>query len=187
VQHYYGAAELSFVAWGSSAEDLRPFPGVDVAVRAGEIWVRSPYLCTGYDGPPGPLRREPGGFATVGDRGTLADGVLTVAGRPDAVQVAGSTVEPGAVEDVLRPHASGEVAVVGVPHDRLGTVLGVVLTVAGDHAPLRRVARQRLHGAERPRLWFHLERWPTTPAGKLDREALTVLLTAPRDAPRRLV
>src|SRR4029453_9724856 len=30
VAHYYGAAELSFVAWGCSGEDLRPFPGVEV-------------------------------------------------------------------------------------------------------------------------------------------------------------
>ena len=38
-------------------------PGVDVVVRDGEVWVRSPYLCLGYDGPPGPLRRDPDGFA----------------------------------------------------------------------------------------------------------------------------
>ena len=42
VHHYYGAAELSFVAWGAHADDLRPFPGVEVSVRAGEVWVRSP-------------------------------------------------------------------------------------------------------------------------------------------------
>ena len=69
VHHYYGAAELSFVAWGAHADDLRPFPGVEVAVRDGEVWVRSPYVCSGYDGSPGPLRVDPDGFATVGDRG----------------------------------------------------------------------------------------------------------------------
>ena len=71
MHHYYGAAELSFVAWGAHADDLRPFPGVEVSVREGEVWVRSPYLCTGYDGPPGPLRRDGDGFATVGDRGSM--------------------------------------------------------------------------------------------------------------------
>jgi long-chain acyl-CoA synthetase len=187
VHHYYGAAELSFVAWGSCADDLRAFPGVDVAVRAGEVWVRSPYLCTGYAGPPGPLRRDARGFATVGDRGVLAGGVLTVAGRPDAVQVAGSTVEPGGVEDLLRRHARGEVAVVGVPHAVLGAVLGVVLTEPGDHAVLRSLARERLRGAARPRLWFAFDGWPTTPAGKLDREGLVALLTGRSDRARRLV
>ena len=33
VHHYYGAAELSFVAWGTHRDDLLPFPGVDVTVR----------------------------------------------------------------------------------------------------------------------------------------------------------
>ena len=32
VSHYYGAAELSFVAWGQHAGDLRPFPDVETAV-----------------------------------------------------------------------------------------------------------------------------------------------------------
>ena len=48
VAHYYGAAELSFVAWGPDRDELRPFPGVDIEVRDGEIWVRSPYLASGY-------------------------------------------------------------------------------------------------------------------------------------------
>ena len=78
VHHYYGAAELSFVGWGGHAGDLRAFPGVTVQVREEEIWVRSPYLCDGYDGPSGPLRRDGSGFATVGDRGELSDGWLTV-------------------------------------------------------------------------------------------------------------
>ena len=102
VHHYYGSAELSFVAWGSHAGDLAAFPGVEVEVRSGEIWVRTPYLCTGYDGPPGPLRVGDDGFATVGDRGVLRDGILTVAGRPGAVQVGGATVEPAEVEARLR-------------------------------------------------------------------------------------
>ena len=37
------------------------------AVRSGEVWVRSPFVCTRYDGPPGPLRRDVDGFCTVGD------------------------------------------------------------------------------------------------------------------------
>ena len=46
--HYYGAAELSFVAAGTDGNDLRPFPGVEIEIREGEIWARSPYLCEGY-------------------------------------------------------------------------------------------------------------------------------------------
>jgi long-chain acyl-CoA synthetase len=68
--HYYGAAELSFLAWGTAEDDLRAFPGVELAVRDGVVWARSPYASTGYaagqDGPRRPrcwawrsVRRSP--------------------------------------------------------------------------------------------------------------------------------
>lgn len=187
VHHYYGAAELSFVAWGGHAGDLRPFPGVTVQVRDREIWVRSPYLSTGYDGSPGPLRRDADGFATVGDRGILDGGRLTVLGRPGAVSVGGSTVETAAVEGLLQSAAHDRLVVLGLPHDELGQVLAVVLTSAGDHDAVRRLARSELDGAHRPRLWWHVETLPTTPAGKVDRLALVSLLSAGGDRVRRLV
>jgi long-chain acyl-CoA synthetase len=187
VHHYYGAAELSFVAWGSHADDLAPFPGVDVDVRAGEIWVRTPYLCVGYDGPPGPLRKDTDGFATVGDRGSLHDGVLTVAGRADAVQVGTATVEPADVEAVLRPAARGDVAVVAVPHERLGAVLAVALTEPSDLEPVRRSARDALTGAFLPRLWFHVPHLPRTSAGKVDRTTLVSVLSGVDARSRRLI
>ncbi len=187
VHHYYGAAELSFVAWGPHALDLEPFPGVEVAVRDGEVWVRSPYVCDGYDGPPGPLRTAGDGWATVGDRGTLTDGRLHVTGRPGAVTTAGGTVVPAEVEALLEDAARGEVAVVGLPHPRLGTVLAVALTQPGDHLGLRALARERLDGASRPRLWFALDRLPTTDAGKPDRDALVSLLSSDGDGVTPLV
>ncbi|WP_019182175.1 AMP-binding protein, partial [Microbacterium yannicii] len=59
VTAYYGAAELSFVAL-DTGEGLTPFPGVDVEVRDGVIWVRSPFVASGYIGAAGPLRSEDG-------------------------------------------------------------------------------------------------------------------------------
>jgi acyl-CoA synthetase (AMP-forming)/AMP-acid ligase II len=187
VHHYYGAAELSFVAWGAHAGDLRPFPGATVEVRDNEFWVRSPFVCSGYGGPPGPLRTTRDGFATVGDRGVLAAGRLTVLGRAETVTVGGSTVEPAPVEALLQATAAGSVAVIGVPHDPLGMVLAAVLTCPDDHAPLRRLARVELDGAHRPRLWFLVEALPTTTAGKVDRDALVSLVSGPGDGVRRLV
>ncbi|MGA8993047.1 MAG: AMP-binding protein [Nocardioidaceae bacterium] len=184
VHHYYGAAELSFVAWGPHAEELRPFPDVDVSVRSGEIWVRSPYLCTGYDGTAGPWRRAPDGFATVGDRGTCDAGRLRVAGRPGTVTVAGATVEVAEVEATLREAAAGDLVVLGVPRATVGTVLAVVLTTVEDLAPVRARARTALAGGHRPRLWFHLPTLPATGSGKVNRAALTDLLVAPDPAHR---
>ena len=187
VHHYYGAAELSFVAWGRHAEDLHPFPGVRVADRDGEIWVRSPYLCQGYDGSTGPLRVGPDGFASVGDRGRLHRGRLVVHGRPDAVQVGGDTVEPHAVEALLQACAHGTVVVVPLPHGDLGHLLTVVLCSAADHPAVRQRARSALQGAHRPRRWFHLEVMPTTTAGKVDRTALADLVARGDDRLRVLV
>jgi long-chain acyl-CoA synthetase len=187
VLHYYGAAELSFVAFGAHAQGLRPFPGVEVSVLDGEIWVRSPYVCCGYVGRVGPLRTAAGGLATVGDRGELVDGRLRVAGRPGAVSVGGSTVEPADVEATLRAHARGEVVVVGVPHGGLGEVLAAVLTDADDHRVLREIARSGLDGAERPRVWLHVHPLPVTPAGKTDRPALVALVSRGDRRVRRLV
>ena len=180
VHHYYGAAELSFVAWGGHAGSLAAFPGVDLQVRDGEIWVRSPYLSTG-------VRTDADGFATVGDRGLLESGRLTVLGRPGAVTVGGSTVETAPVEGLLQSAAHGQVTVIGMPHDELGEVLAVVLTELDDHAAVRRLARRELHGARRPRLWWHVEALPTTPAGKVDRTSLGSLASAGGGGMRRLV
>lgn len=179
VSHYYGAAELSFVAWGSHADDLRPFPGVEVECRDGVVWVRSPYVCLRYDGPDGPLTRTADGFATVGDRGRLEDGYLRVLGRgDDAVVTAGATVLVADVESALEAATGHRVAVVGLPHPDLGEVLCGVVTDAAVVPALRSAARNLLDPAQRPRRWFDLPELPLTSAGKLDRAGLISRLTA---------
>jgi acyl-CoA synthetase (AMP-forming)/AMP-acid ligase II len=178
VSHYYGAAELSFVAWGSHDEDLRPFPGVEVDCDD-VVWVRSPYVCLRYDGPDGPLTRRADGFATVGDRGRLEHGTLRLLGRGnDTVLTAGATVLVVDVEATLEQAAGRPVAVVGLPHADLGQVLCGVVTDAASIGPLRSLARELLDPAERPRRWFELAELPLTPAGKLDRERLSSMLQA---------
>jgi acyl-CoA synthetase (AMP-forming)/AMP-acid ligase II len=182
VSHYYGAAELSFVAWGAHQDSLRPFPEAEVEVRAGEVWVRSPFLCVGYDGPPGALRRDPDGFATVGDRGVLVDGVLRLLGRgSEAVTTGGATVLVADVEAALRPSLTGEVVVVGVPHPDLGQVVAAVVTHSSDLSVGRRMASS-LAPTHRPRRWVHVPELPRTSAGKVDRAALAASLVEPAAA-----
>lgn len=164
VHHYYGAAELSFVAWGRDAASLRPFPGVEVDLRDGDVWVRSPYLALG--------QADTQGWATVGDRATWDDGVLVLRGRPDAITTGGATVRVGEVEAVLRAHARGEVVVLGVPHPTLGEVVAAVITDEGDRPTLVAAAREELVEAARPRRWWHVDPLPLTEAGKVDRTAL---------------
>lgn len=172
VHHYYGAAELSFVAWGPHADALRPFPGVDVLGEAGVLWVRSAYVCEGYDGPPGAFERRPDGYATVGDLGELRDGLVVVQGRPEAVTTGGATVRVADVEGALADAGAGAVVVLGLPHADLGSVLVAVLTDPGDLGPVRERAREVLTTAARPRVWLACPDPPLTAAGKVDREAL---------------
>jgi acyl-CoA synthetase (AMP-forming)/AMP-acid ligase II len=181
VSHYYGAAELSFVAWGTDEEDLRAFPGVELQLRDGVIWVRSPYLSLGYLAPGGPFATTPDGFATVGDRGRLGGGVLTVTGRGGAAVVTGgATVLVEDVERALRDVAGGELVVVGVPHPRFGQLVAAVSSDGAVLAAARAAAPAVLSPAQRPRLWFHLPAWPVTPAGKVDRAAVAERVAAGR-------
>lgn len=170
IAHYYGAAELSFVAWGTDSSDLRPFPGVEVEVRDAGIWVRSPFLAERVEGEPGPFRRDAAGFATVGDRGRWEDGRLLVHGRADAVVTGGVTVLLADVEAALRPALVGQVAVIGLPHVELGGVVAAVLTNDGDREAARSAAAGL--GPARPRRWFVRDPLPLTRTGKVDRETL---------------
>jgi acyl-CoA synthetase (AMP-forming)/AMP-acid ligase II len=186
VSHYYGAAELSFVAWGGDEEDLRAFPGVELAIRDGVIWVRSPFVAQGYLESGGPFTTSADGFATVGDRGNLTHNLLTVTGRGGAVVLTGgATVLVDDVEQALSRASGAEVVVVGVPHARLGQLVAAVAT---DPAALAAVPAE-LTPAQRPRRWFLVPQWPLTAAGKVDRAAVAELAAtgrltpAPRAAP----
>lgn len=188
VSHYYGAAELSFVGWGSHEANLRPFPEVELAVRDGVLWVRSPFLCERYDDRAGgPAQFDDEGFVTVGDRGSLAHGRLIVSGRGTAaITTGGATVHLADVESALRPVVEGELVVLGLAHQELGEVVTAVLTDARSFPGARARARTSLARAQQPRLWFEVPEPPLSVAGKVDRPALAALLVSPGPGVRRL-
>lgn len=174
VVSYYGAAELSYVAVETDGLGLRPFPGVKVRVTDGELWVRSPYLASGYLGTDGPLRESPGGWATVGDLVVLdrADR-LHFRGRADgAILTAAATVVPEEVESALRSIDGIEDAIVlGLANAGVGALVCVLIeTTSGRTVPsvrrLREEARSRLAPSHLPRLWYWTEQLPRTTAGK---------------------
>jgi acyl-coenzyme A synthetase/AMP-(fatty) acid ligase len=180
VTEYYGAAELSFVAAGRYPQPLRAFPGAQVQIREGQLWVRSPYLAIGYPpGVTGPFRRDTAGFGTVGDLADrTADGGLLIRGRGDAaITTGGATVVAEDVEDALSglPGVAA-VAVVGVPHPRLGQVVTAVIEAAPgtDLTGLRAAARQVLRAESLPRRWFVTDRLPRTPGGKIARHPIAM-------------
>lgn len=177
VIEYYGAAELSLVAARRLPAPLRPFPGVEIQLRDGHLWSRSEYHALGYLGGDTALRTDPAGFVTVGDLAMQrADGSLLILGRGNAaVTVGGRTV---IVEDVEAALAGIpgilEVAVIGLPHPRLGEELVAVVTLgeATDLVSVRAQARGLLHGESLPRRWRQAPFIPRTRTGKIDRVAL---------------
>ncbi|MEV4091566.1 class I adenylate-forming enzyme family protein [Streptosporangium saharense] len=198
---YYGATELSFVAADTDGQGLRPFPEVEIQVRAapgqpfGEVWARSPWLAEGYlaDGT-GPLRIDGGGWATVGDVAEpyRTGEVLRLRGRGDgAIQTGGATVVPEDVEEVLRKAPGvGDVVVVGSPHPELGSVVTAILEADGlrrpSRAALEEVARGGLDAAQRPRRWYAVRSLPRTPAGKPARGLIAARLAGGDPDIRRL-
>lgn len=183
VVDYYGAAELSFVAMRVGTR-LEPFPEVEVDLRDGAVWARSPWLAQGYaPGQTGPLQRDGDGFATVGDRGAWdADTGLVVLGRgDDVVTTGGVTVLCADVEAaVLSLPGVRAVAVAGTPHHALGEVVEAVVVGTGDLdlAALPDRTSSLVERSHLPRRWHHWDALPLTEAGKLDRAEVRARLLA---------
>ena len=185
VVEYYGAAELSFVAVDPDGSGLRAFPGVELQVRDGVVWARSPYLSEGYLAPSqgGPYRVDGAGWASVGDRAELGpDDTLTVTGRgDDGFSVGGQVVVAADVELALGGvDGVAELVCVAEPHARLGErVVAVVRPTPGiDPVPaLREVARRQLPAAARPVRYVLMAELPRTAGGKVARAVLRERVT----------
>ncbi|ASN39377.1 o-succinylbenzoate--CoA ligase [Arthrobacter sp. 7749] len=177
VTAYYGAAELSFVAC-DTGDGLRAFPGAELEIRDGELWVRSPFIASGYAGATGPLRRD-GDWATVGDRAELNDGYLRLLGRADdAILSASATIVPEEVEAALRLIPGVRDALVfGFPRERIGSLVSALLELEDDvQATVPDISHAQLLPAHRPRRWFS-GKIPRTASGKPARvEALRLVL-----------
>ena len=152
--------------------------------EVGEIFLRSEasrvaptYEYVGAD----PAPRTADGFTSIGDLGWLdADGYLFIADRRvDMIVTGGANVFPAEVEAAVSElDGIGDVAVIGVPDDEWGRrVVALVEAVAGRAAPsvddLDAHCRARLAPYKVPREFVIVERLPRTPAGKLNRAALT--------------
>ncbi len=185
VVSYYGAAELSFVAVDTDGLGYRAFAGVDIRVDPGSVdpgtlWVRSPYLASGYLGVDGALQEVAGGWFSVGDLVEVDRAQrLHFRGRADgAILTASATVVPEDVESALRAIDGIEDAVVvGLANTGLGAILAVLIETTPGRGvrslhDLRVDARSRLSLSHLPRRWYRTAQLPRTPAGKPARDAV---------------
>jgi acyl-CoA synthetase (AMP-forming)/AMP-acid ligase II len=119
------------------------------------------------------------GFLHTGDLATMDDrGYVRIVGRSkDMLIVGGFNVYPAEVENTLLAHdAIGQVAVIGVPDERMGEVsMAYVVPASGrsvDPAAIIGWARARLANYKVPRYVVAVPELPTNATGKVMKDAL---------------
>lgn len=193
VVEFYGASELSFVAFSSSWDStlpsghLRPFRGVELSIRpepatpdkdlTGRIYVRSPMLFSRYLSPkPEAFAQDGAGWVTVGDVGHLGpEGTLKLTGRVTSTLICGGrNIQPEPIENCLEQlEEVAEAAVVGVP-DRVWGERPVALVRwrGGERlsrATLSAHCRRELASGARPHDFRQVDKLPRTGTGKIAR------------------
>jgi HIP---CoA ligase len=161
----------------------KPIPGTEVKIREpeGEVMVRGYTVMRGYFDDEEATRDAitPDGWLHTGDIGSLdSDGNLRITDRLKDMYIAGGfNVYPAEVEQVIATVTGvAEVAVIGVPHDRLGEV-GQAFVVARPGAeldPERIIAycRERLAGYKVPASVTITTELPKNAAGKVTKDVL---------------
>ena len=147
----------------------------------GELLVRGYSVMQGYlDDPEATAAAiDERGFLHTGDLATMDErGYVRIVGRSkDMLIVGGFNVYPAEVENTLLAHdAIGQVAVVGVPDERMGEVaMAYVVPAPGrkfDADAILCWARERLANYKVPRYVVAVERLPTNATGKVVKDAL---------------
>ncbi len=147
----------------------------------GEVWVKSPYLFSGYVGSDSPNTRRQNGYVSVGEIGRFdSDGNLFLAGRLDRMfTVADQNVFPEDIETLLNTLHNANCAVVAAPDDMRGCI--VFAAIEGPHdsllrKQLLRELREHLGNLVAPRDIQFIQPWPVLRSGKTDIEAVKMYI-----------
>lgn len=163
--------------------------GTDAATHeVGEIWLKGPTVVRGYfDDDAATAASFSDGWFHTGDLGRLDDdGFLYVVDRlKDVVIRGGENVYAAEVEAAIYEHPGvAEVAIIGVPHDRLGEEVGAVVrqhlaaSVTADD--IRAHVAERLAGFKVPtHVWISTDEFPKNATGKVLKRELRERLVAP--------
>lgn len=184
----YGQAEAGVIsmltpediAAGHDTSVGRPLPAVQVAIRDGEVCVRSPHMMAGYwNDPEQTLDVFRDGWLHTRDLGHLdAGGLLHLTGRArDVIMVNAEVCYAGAIERVLAAHPQvAQAYVVGAPDPDTGEAIHAFVVPAGDEAPdhdvLTRLVRERLTANSVPKTVTAIREVPLSASGKPDKNAL---------------
>jgi acyl-CoA synthetase (AMP-forming)/AMP-acid ligase II len=185
------AVVVTMCRHGDSAETVattngRAVPGMETRIdtgqeragngQTGELLVRGDYVMLGYLDDPEATREaiDEDGWLHTGDVGSLdADGNLTITDRLKDMYISGGfNVYPAEVEQALaRLEGVADVAVVGVPDERLGEV-GCAYVVRADGSSLTEddvigFAKERLANFKVPRQVAFADALPRNLSGKV--------------------
>jgi fatty-acyl-CoA synthase len=148
----------------------------------GEFWARG--YCTMlsyYDMPEKTAETlRPDGWLRTGELATMDErGYCRIVGRlKDMIIRGGENLFPAEIEEVLYRHrAVAEVAVVGLPDENWGEVVGAFIRLhdAADRptvADLRTHMRTHLSPQKTPSKWYAVSEFPFTGSGKIQKFAI---------------
>jgi long-chain acyl-CoA synthetase len=157
-------------------EQGRPVP----TGERGEVVVRGPNVMKGYyNRPEATDDAMRNGWFHTGDIGTLdADGYLSIVDRKkDLILRGGFNVYPREIEEEMMTHAAvAQVAVIGVPDERLGEeIKAVVVRKPGQQIAEQDLidwCRERMAAYKYPRILEFRDALPMGPTGKILKRAL---------------
>jgi mycobactin salicyl-AMP ligase len=156
------------------------------AGEVGELWTRGPYTLRGYYRAPeyNALAFTADGFFKTGDLvRQLPTGHLIVEGRvKDVINRGGENVSAGELEEHLLTHpAVRQVAVIGLPDERLGELVCAVIVADPARPPRLKELKAYLNGCglarfKQPDQLVLLDELPTTAVGKINKRELVARL-----------
>lgn len=155
--------------------------GVEVAPgEAGEIAIKGPQVMKGYWNRPDETAKvmTTDGYFKSGDVGVMDDnGFFKIVDRKkDMILVSGFNVYPNEIEDIVAMHPGVlEVAAIGVPDDKSGEAVKVVIVKKSPELTSEDIinhCRTKLTGYKIPRFVEFRHELPKTNVGKILRRAL---------------
>ncbi len=198
----FGQTECSPVASMTRPDDTRedkantlggPMPNVEVKLidpesgmtvpvnTLGEYCTRGYHVMHAYFEMPEATAKtvDEDGWLHTGDLCSMDErGYCRIEGRlKDMIIRGGENIYPREIEELLFKHPSvGDVAVVGLPSQRMGEEVGAFLRAAPgqviDKDLLFSYLREHLSPQKTPRYWFGVEEYPMTGSGKIQKFAL---------------
>lgn len=146
----------------------------------GEIVIRGDNITPGYEGnPKANAEAFTQGWFRTGDQGSLdAEGYIVITGRlKEIINRGGEKISPREVDEILMDHpAVSQVVTFGIPHDKLGEEVAVVVVLRegmqATEREIRDFAALKLADYKVPKKILFMDEIPKGATGKLQRIGL---------------